>query len=201
VAKDFHRVGFNCDEAVINKFVEDLILDQERKRMEETNPKFEENYIMPKENFMSYKFTGGHDPLPSNIKDSAANQKVLAEEAMSYQQVPRERDPRDADVRECFLEMYQEMSNSEIDDLINSIIADGLYSEGLSQNEIIDKYIADLLEEYDQTLDDLIDPEVQKYYLELLPRLSNAEQECLINDIIADDIRIDTTLPFYTKKS
>jgi hypothetical protein len=149
VAKDVHRVGFNCDEAVINKFVEDLILDQERKRMEETNPKFEENYIMPKGNFMSYKFTGGHDPptLPSNIKDSAANQKVLAEEAMSHQQVPRERDPRDADVRECFLEMYQEMSNSEIDDL-NSKIADGLYSEGLSQNEI-DKYIADLLEEYD----------------------------------------------------
>jgi hypothetical protein len=27
VTKDFHRVGFNCDEAVINKFVEDLILD------------------------------------------------------------------------------------------------------------------------------------------------------------------------------
>jgi hypothetical protein len=39
---------------------------------------------------MSYKFTGGHDPptLPSNIKDSAANQEVLAEEAMSHQQVP-----------------------------------------------------------------------------------------------------------------
>jgi hypothetical protein len=45
VAKDFHRVGFNCDEAVINKFVEDLILDLERKRMEEKNPKFEENYV------------------------------------------------------------------------------------------------------------------------------------------------------------
>jgi hypothetical protein len=31
---------------------------------------------MPKGNFMSYMFTGGHDPppLPSNIKDSAANQ-------------------------------------------------------------------------------------------------------------------------------
>jgi hypothetical protein len=29
VTKDFHRVGFDCDEAVINKFVEDLILDQE----------------------------------------------------------------------------------------------------------------------------------------------------------------------------
>jgi hypothetical protein len=116
---------------------------------------------MPKGNFMSYKFTGGHDPptLPSNIKNSAANQKVLAEEAMSHQQVPRERDPRDADIRECFLKMYQEMSNSEIDDL-NSKIADGLYSEGWSQNEI-DKYIAYLLEEYDQTLDDPIDPEVQ----------------------------------------
>jgi hypothetical protein len=74
---------------------------------------------------MSYKFTGGHDPptLPSTIKDSAENQEVLAEEAMSHQQVPRERDPRDADVRACFLEMYQEMSNSEIDDF-NSKIAD-----------------------------------------------------------------------------
>jgi hypothetical protein len=114
VAKDFHIVGFNCDEAVINKFVEDLILDQESKRMEE-NPKIEENYVMPKGNFMIDKFTGGHDPptLPSNIKVSAANQKLLAEEAMSHQQVPRERDPRDADVRACFLEM----SNSKIDDL------------------------------------------------------------------------------------
>jgi hypothetical protein len=96
VAKDFHRVGFNCDEAVINKFVEHHILDQERKRMEgEENPKIKENYVMPKGNFMSYnKLTGGHDPptLPSNIKDSAANQKVLAEEAMSHQQVPRKRE-------------------------------------------------------------------------------------------------------------
>jgi hypothetical protein len=60
VAKDFHRVGFNYDEAVINKFVEDLILvDQESKRMEEETPKIvEENYVMPKGNFMSYKFTG-----------------------------------------------------------------------------------------------------------------------------------------------
>jgi hypothetical protein len=84
VTKDFHRVGFNCDEAVINKFVEDLVLDQESKRMEEENPKIEENYVMPKGNFMSYKFTGGHDPptLHSNIKDSAENQKVLAEEAL-----------------------------------------------------------------------------------------------------------------------
>jgi hypothetical protein len=107
------KVGFNCDEAVINKFVEDLILDQESKRMEEENPKIEKNYVMP------VNFTGGHDSptLPSNIKDNAANQKVLAEDAMSHQQVPRERDPRDADVRKCFLEMYQEMSNSEIDDL------------------------------------------------------------------------------------
>jgi hypothetical protein len=99
---------------------------------------------MSKGNFMSYKFTGGHDPptLPSNIKDSAENQKVLAEEAMSHQQVPRERNPRDADVRACFLEMYQEISNGEIDDL-NSKIADGLYSGGWSQKEI-DEYIADL---------------------------------------------------------
>jgi hypothetical protein len=151
VAKDFQRVGFNCDEAVINKFVEDLILDQERKRMEEETPKIRENYVMPKGNFMSYKFTGGHDPptLTSNIKDSAANQKVLAEEAMSHQQVPCERDPRDADVRECFLEMYQEMSHSEIDDDLNCKIADGLYSEGWSQYEI-DKYIGYLLEEYYQ---------------------------------------------------
>jgi hypothetical protein len=97
------------------------------------------------------------------------------------------RDPRDADVRKCFLEMYQEkMSNSEIDDL-NSKIADGLYSEGWSQNEI-DEYIADLLDEYDQTLDDPIDPEVRKYYLELLPQLSNAEQEYILNDIIADEL-------------
>jgi hypothetical protein len=43
VTKDFHRVGFNCEEAVINKFVEDLILDQESKRLEEDNPKIEEN--------------------------------------------------------------------------------------------------------------------------------------------------------------
>jgi hypothetical protein len=62
VAKDFHRVGFNCNKAEINKFVEDLILDQERTRMEEENPKIEENYVMPKGNSMSYKFTGGHDP-------------------------------------------------------------------------------------------------------------------------------------------
>jgi hypothetical protein len=33
VTKYFHRVGFNCDEAVINKFVEDLILDQERGKL------------------------------------------------------------------------------------------------------------------------------------------------------------------------
>jgi hypothetical protein len=184
VTKDFHRVGFNCDEAVINKLFEDPILDQESKRMEE-NPKIEENYVMPKGNFMSYKFTGGHDPptLPSNIKDSAENQKVLAEETMSHQQVPRERDPRDADVRAMFLEMYQEMSNSEIDDL-NSKIADGLYSDGWSQNEI-DEYIAELLDEYVQTLDP-IDPEVRKYYMELLPRLSNAEQDYILNAIIAD---------------
>jgi hypothetical protein len=78
------------------------------------------------------------------------------------------------------------MANSEIDDL-NSKIADGQYSEGWSQNEI-DKYIADLLEEYDQMLDDPTDPEVRKYYLELLPRLSNAEQEYIINDIIADEL-------------
>jgi Asp-tRNA(Asn)/Glu-tRNA(Gln) amidotransferase C subunit len=57
VAKDFHRVGFNCDEAVSNKFVEDLILDQERIRMEEENPKIEENYVLPTGNFMSYKWT------------------------------------------------------------------------------------------------------------------------------------------------
>jgi hypothetical protein len=41
---------FNCDEAEINKFVEDLILDQERKRMEEENPKIKENYVIPKGN-------------------------------------------------------------------------------------------------------------------------------------------------------
>jgi hypothetical protein len=69
----------------------------------------------------------------------------------------------------------------------NSKIADGLYSKGWSQNEI-DKYIADLLDEYDQTLDDPIDPEVWKYYMELLPRLSNAEQEYILNDIIADEL-------------
>jgi hypothetical protein len=50
----------DCDEAVINKFVEDLILDQESKSIEEENPKIEENYVMPKGNFMSHKFTGGH---------------------------------------------------------------------------------------------------------------------------------------------
>jgi hypothetical protein len=113
---------------------------------------------------------------------------VLAEEAMSHQQVLHERDPRDADVRECFLEMYQEMSHSEIDDL-NSKIADGLYqySEGWSQYEI-DEYIADLLEEYYHMLDDPIDPEVRKYYLKLLPRLSNAEQEYILNAIIADEL-------------
>jgi hypothetical protein len=107
---------------------------------------------------------------------------------MSHQQVLRERDPRDADVRECFLEMYQEMSHSEIDDL-NSKIADGLYQygEGWSQYEI-DEYIADLLEEYYQMLDDPIDPEVRKYYLKLLPRLSNAEQEYILNAIIADEL-------------
>jgi hypothetical protein len=66
--------------------------------------------------------------------------------------------------------MYQEMPNSEIDD-VNSKIADGLYSDGWSQNEI-DEYVADLSDKYDQTLDP-IDPEVRKYYLELLPRLSN----------------------------
>jgi hypothetical protein len=32
------------------------------KRMEEENPKIETNYLMPKENFISYTFTGGHDP-------------------------------------------------------------------------------------------------------------------------------------------
>jgi hypothetical protein len=112
---------------------------------------------------------------------------VLAEEAMSHQQVPCERDSRNADVRECFLEMYQEMSNSEIDDLYSKI-ADGQYnSEGWSQNEI-DEYIADLLDEYDQTLDDPIDPEVRKYYLELLPQLSSAEQEYILNNIIADEL-------------
>jgi hypothetical protein len=105
---------------------------------------------------------------------------------MSHQQVPRKRDPRDADVRACFLEMHQEMSNSEIDDL-DSKIAGGLYSDGLSQKKI-DEYSADLLEEYDQTLDDPIYPEVRKYYLELLLRLSNAEQEYIINDIIADEL-------------
>jgi hypothetical protein len=126
-------------------FVGELILDQERRRMEEENPKLKQITLCQKET-LSSKFTGGHDPptLPSNIEDNAANQKVLAKEAMPHQQAPRKRDPRDADVRECFLEMYQEMSNNEIDDL-NSKIADGLYSEGWSQNKI-DKYIADLLE-------------------------------------------------------
>jgi hypothetical protein len=81
--------------------------------------------------------------------------------------------------------MYQEMLNSEIDDL-NSKIADGLYSDGWSQNEI-DDYIADLLDEYDQTLDP-IDPEKRKYYLELLPRLSNDEQDYILNAIIADEL-------------
>jgi hypothetical protein len=123
--------------------------------------------------------------LPSIIKDSAANPKVLAEEAVSHQQAPRERDPRDADVRACFLEMNQEMSNSEIDDL-NSKIADGLYSDGWSKKEI-DAYIADLLDEYDPTLDS-IDPEVRKYYMELLPRLSNDEQDYILNAIIADEL-------------
>jgi hypothetical protein len=129
VAKDFHRVGFNCDKAVINKFVEDLILDQESKRMEEENPKIEENYvIMPKGNFLSYKFTGGHDPptLPSIIKDNAANQEVLAEEAMSHQQVPRERDPRDADVRVL---MYE--SNAEHKYILNE-----LYNEEWNKDEV-----------------------------------------------------------------
>jgi hypothetical protein len=37
-------------------------------------------------------------------------------------------------------------------------------------------------------LDDPIDPEVRKYYLELLPRLWNAEQEYILNDIIADEL-------------
>jgi hypothetical protein len=115
----------------------------------------------------------------------AANQEVLAEEAISHQQVPCERDPRDADVRACFLEMYQEMSNSEIDDL-NSKIADGLYSDCWSQKEI-NEYIAELLDEYVQTLDP-IDPKVRKYYLELLPRLSNAEQDYILNAIIADEL-------------
>jgi hypothetical protein len=44
-------------------------------------------------------------------------------------------------------------------------------------------YIADLLDEYDPTLDP-IDPEVRKYYMELLPRLSNAEQDYILNAII-----------------
>ena len=189
VAKDFHRVGFNCDEAVINKFVEDLILDQERIRMEEENPKIEENYVLPTGNFMSYKWTGGHDPpkLPSSTKNCAANQKVLVEEVMPHQPVPRKPDPRDADIRESFLEMYQVMTKREIHDL-NSQIADGLYSEeGWSKNEV-DNYIADLLEEYGRMVDDPIDPDVQKYYMELLPRLSNYEQEYIINDIIAHEL-------------
>jgi hypothetical protein len=73
------------------------------------------------------KFTGGHDPptLPSNTKNSAANQKVFSGGGMSHHQVPRKRDPQDADVRECFLEMYHEMSNSKRYNL-NSKIADGL---------------------------------------------------------------------------
>lgn len=189
VVKDFHRVGFNCDEAVINKFVEDLIIDQERMRMEEENPKIEENYVMPTGNFMSYKWTGGHDPpkQPSSIKNCTENQKVLVEEAMSHQQVPRKPDPRDVDIRESFLEMYQVMSKSEIHDL-NSKIADGLYNEeGWSKTEV-DKYIADLWEDYTRIIDDPIDLEVQKYYMELLPRLSEAEQEYILNDIIAHEL-------------
>jgi hypothetical protein len=72
-------------------------------------------------------------------------------------------------------------------DDLNSKIADGLlYSDGWSQNEI-DEYIADLLDEYVQTLDP-IDPEVRKYYLELLPRLSNDEQDYILNAIIADEL-------------
>ena len=69
VVKDFHRV--------INKFVEDLIIDQERMRIEEENPKIEENYVMPTGNFMSYKWTGGHDPpkLLSSIKNCAEIRK------------------------------------------------------------------------------------------------------------------------------
>jgi hypothetical protein len=43
------------------------------------------------------------------------------------------------------------------------------------------------LEEYDPTLDP-IDPEVRKYYMELLPRLSNAEQDNILNAIIADEL-------------
>jgi hypothetical protein len=77
------------------------------------------------------------------------------------------------------------MSNSAIDDL-NSKIADGLYIDGWSQKEI-DEYIADLLDEYVQTLDP-IDPDVRKYYMELLPRLSNAEQDYILNAIIADEL-------------
>jgi hypothetical protein len=50
--------------------------------------------------------------------------------------------------------------------IFNSKIADELYSNGWSQKEI-DEYIADLLDKYNQTLDP-IDPEVRKYYLELL---------------------------------
>jgi hypothetical protein len=75
---------------------------------------------------------------------------VLAEEAMSHQQVPRERDPRDADVRACFLEMYQEMSNSKIDDLnvlmSNSEIADELYDVGWNQYHV-SRYIDELYED------------------------------------------------------
>jgi hypothetical protein len=44
VTKDFHRVGFHCDEAVINKFDKDLILDQESKRIEEENPNNDINH-------------------------------------------------------------------------------------------------------------------------------------------------------------
>jgi hypothetical protein len=79
-------------------------------------------------------------------------------------------------------------NTSEIDDL-NSKIADGLYSDGWSGDEI-DEYIADLLlDEYDQleTLDP-IDSEVRKYYLELLSRLSNAEQEYILNAIVAAEL-------------
>jgi hypothetical protein len=155
VAEDFHRVGFNCDDEVINKFVEDLILDQEREMMEEENPIIEENYVMPKGNFMSYKWTGGYDPpkkTPS-IENSGLNQQPVMEEGRQRQQLYVKRNPIDPDVRRYYLELLLTLTYDEQGYILNSIIADELYKEGWSQDEAIE-YVSDLMNDYEQMVED-----------------------------------------------
>jgi hypothetical protein len=86
-----------------------------KKSVEEQNPVIEENFVIPKGNFISYTWNGGHDPpieTPS-IETSDATQQLEVHEDMRRLQLHVKRNPTNPDVRQYYLDLFPRLTYEE----------------------------------------------------------------------------------------